>query len=49
MGEPVIYDARLTLIAKLYRKRKITSLFAACFKDYRNSNKVVYPVHNLIA
>ncbi|MCC5615835.1 IS1380 family transposase [Nostoc sp. CHAB 5836] len=48
-GEPVTSDAGLTLIAELDRKRKITSRFAECFKDYRNSNKVVYPVHNLIA
>ncbi|MDJ0616554.1 MAG: IS1380 family transposase [Calothrix sp. MO_192.B10] len=48
-GKPVTSDAGLTLIGELDRKRKITSRFAACFKDYRNSNKVVYPVHNLVA
>jgi hypothetical protein len=48
-GEPVTSNAGLTLIAELDRKREITSRFAACFKDYRNSNKVLYPVHNLIA
>ncbi len=48
-GEPVTSDAGLTLIAELDRKKKITSRFAACFKDYRKPNKVVYPVHNLVA
>jgi hypothetical protein len=48
-GEPVTSDAGLTLIAELDRKKKITSRFAACFKDYRNLNKVVYPVHSLVA
>jgi Transposase DDE domain group 1 len=48
-GEPVTSDAGLTLIAELDRKKKITSRFAACFKDYRKLNKVVYPVHNLVA
>jgi Transposase DDE domain group 1 len=47
-GEPVTSDAGLTLIAELDRKKKITSRFAACFKDYRNLNKVVYPVHSLV-
>jgi len=48
-GEPVTSDAGLTLIAELDRKKKITSRFAACFKDYGKPNKVVYPVHNLVA
>lgn len=48
-GEPVTSDAGLTLIAELDRKREITSRLALCFKDYRDPNKVLYPVHNLIA
>ena len=48
-GEPVTSDAELTLIAELDRKREITSRFARCFKYYRDPNKVLYPVHNLIA
>jgi hypothetical protein len=48
-GKPVTSDAELTLIAELDRKRKITSRLAACFKDYRDPNKVLHPVHNLIA
>ncbi|MDJ0796402.1 MAG: transposase [Calothrix sp. MO_167.B12] len=46
-GEPVTSDAGLTLIGELDRKREITSRLAACFKDYRDPNKVLYPVHNL--
>lgn len=48
-SEPVTSDAGLTLIAEIDRQRKITSRFTACFKDYRNPNKVLYPVHSLIA
>ena len=48
-GKPVTSDAGLTLIAELDKKREITSRFARCFKDYRDPNKVLYPVHNLIA
>ena len=48
-AEPVISDAGLTLIAELDTKREITSRFAKCFKHYRDPNKVLYPVHNLIA
>ncbi|BBD70718.1 transposase (plasmid) [Nostoc commune HK-02] len=48
-GEPVTSDAGLILIAELDRKREITSRLAACFKDYREPNKVLHPVHSLIA
>jgi hypothetical protein len=48
-GEPVTSDAGLTLIAELDKKREITSRFAACFKDYRDPNKILYPVHSLVA
>ncbi len=48
-GEPVTSDAGLTLIAELDRKREITSRLAACFKDYREPNKILHPVYSLIA
>ncbi|MEO0685341.1 MAG: IS1380 family transposase, partial [Cyanobacteria bacterium J06649_11] len=41
--------AGLTLIAELDRKREITSRLAACFKDYREQNKVLHPINSLIA
>ncbi|WP_242045771.1 MULTISPECIES: transposase [unclassified Calothrix] len=47
--EPVTSDAGLTLIAELDRKRGITSRLAACFKDYREPNKILHPVNSLIA
>jgi Transposase DDE domain group 1 len=40
---------RFSLIAELDRKRQITSRLAACFKDYREPNKILHPVHSLIA
>ena len=40
---------RFSLISELDRKREITSRLASCFKDYRNPNKILHPVHNLIA
>jgi Transposase DDE domain group 1 len=48
-SEAVTSDARLTLIAELDRKRKITSRLAQCFKDYRDVNRIDYSVENLIA
>jgi Transposase DDE domain group 1 len=48
-GEPVTSDAGLTLIVELDRKREITSRLAACFKDYREENRVQHPVNSLIA
>ncbi|AUB35025.1 Spore coat polysaccharide biosynthesis protein SpsF, cytidylyltransferase family [Nostoc flagelliforme CCNUN1] len=48
-GEPVTSDAGLILIAELDRKREITSRLAACFKDYREPNKILHPVNGLIA
>jgi hypothetical protein len=48
-GKPVTSDAGLTLIAELDRRREITSRLAACFKDYREPNKILHPVHSLIA
>jgi Transposase DDE domain group 1 len=48
-GEPVTSDAGLTLIAELDRKKEITARLAECFKDYRDPNKILHPVHSLIA
>ncbi|MCP6761998.1 MAG: transposase [Fischerella sp. CENA71] len=48
-GETVTSDAGLTLIAELDRKREITSRLAACFKDYRDQNRVQHSVRSLIA
>ncbi len=48
-GKPVISDAGLTLIAELDRKREIISRLTACFKDYREPNKILHPVQSLIA
>ena len=48
-GKPVTSNTGLTLIAELDRKREITSRLAACFKDYRNPNKILHPVHSLVA
>jgi hypothetical protein len=48
-GKPVTSDAGLTLIAELDRKREITSRLAACFKDYREPNKILHPIYSLIA
>lgn len=48
-GEPVTSDAGLTLIAELDRKREITSRLTACFKDYREQNRIQHPVNSLIA
>ncbi|WP_347566285.1 transposase [Scytonema sp. UIC 10036] len=47
--KPVTSDAGLTLITELDRKREITSRLAACFKDYRDPNKILHPVNSLIA
>ncbi|MEO1374468.1 MAG: transposase [Cyanobacteria bacterium J06635_10] len=41
-GKPVTSDAGLTL-------SEITSRLAACFKDYREPNKVLHPINSLIA
>ncbi|MHC5719448.1 MAG: transposase, partial [Nostoc sp.] len=48
-GETVTSDAGLTLIAELDRKREITSRLAACFKDYREQNRIEHSVSSLIA
>jgi hypothetical protein len=48
-GHYITSDAGLTLIAELDRKREITSRLAACFKDYREPNKILHQVNHLIA
>lgn len=48
-GGTVTSDAGLSLIAELDRKREITSRLAACFKDYREVNRVEHSICSLIA
>lgn len=48
-GGTVTSDAGLSLIAELDKKRGITSRFAACFKDYRKSNRIDHSICSLIA
>ena len=48
-GGTVTSDAGLSLIAELDRKRKITSRFAECFKDYRDVNRIDHSIYSLIA
>ena len=47
-GGTVTSDAGLSLIAELDRKRKITSRFAECFKDYRDVNRIDHSIYSLI-
>ena len=48
-GGTVTSDTGLSLIAELDQKRKITSRFAECFKDYREANRIEHSIHGLIA
>ena len=48
-GGIITSDAEIVLMAELDRKLKITSRFAECFRDYRDSSKVNYSVHKLLA
>lgn len=48
-GGTVTSDAGLSLITELDRKRKITSRFAECFKDYRDANRIEHSIFGLIA
>ena len=48
-GGRITSDAGIVLMAELDKKLKITARFAKCFKDYRNSSYVDYPVHQLLA
>ncbi|WP_179139853.1 transposase, partial [Brachyspira hyodysenteriae] len=47
-GGTVTSDAGLSLIAELDLKRKITSRFAECFKDYRDVNRIEHSICGLI-
>ena len=48
-GGRITSDAGIVLIAELDKKLNITSRFAQCFRDYRDSSYVDYPVHQLLA
>lgn len=48
-GGTVTSDAGLSLITELDRKRRITSRFAGCFKDYRDVNRIEHSINGLIA
>ncbi|MGF1939280.1 MAG: IS1380 family transposase [Nostoc sp. ChiQUE02] len=47
-GGQVTSDAGLSLIAEIDRKLQITSQFALCFQDYRQSNRIDHSIENLI-
>lgn len=48
-GGRITSDAGIILLAELDRKLKITSRFAECFQDYRDSSYTNYSVHKLLA
>ena len=48
-GGKITSDAGILLIAELDKKLKITSRFAECFRDYRDSSYINYSVHQLLA
>ena len=48
-GGRITSDAGIVLMAELDKKLKITSRFAECFQDYRDSSYVDYSVHKLLA
>ncbi len=48
-GGRITSDAGIVLIAELDKKLKITSRFAKCFRDYRDSSYVDYSVQQLLA
>ena len=48
-GGRITSDAGILLMAELDKKLKITSRFAKCFRDYRDSSYVDYSVHQLLA
>lgn len=48
-GGTLTSDGGLVLIAELDKKRQITSRFAACFKDYRQPERLEHSLHSLIA
>ena len=48
-GGRITSDAGIVLMAELDKKLKITSRFAECFQDYRDSSYVDYSVRQLLA
>ena len=48
-GGRITSDAGIILMAELDRKLQITSRFAECFQDYRDSSYTDYSVHQLLA
>ncbi|VEP12968.1 transposase (fragment) [Hyella patelloides LEGE 07179] len=48
-GGRITSNAGIVLMAELDKKLKITSRFAECFQDYRDSSYVNYSVHQLLA
>jgi hypothetical protein len=48
-GGRITSDAGIVLIAELDKKLKITTRFAECFQDYRNSSYINYSVRELLA
>ena len=48
-GGRITSDAGIVLLAELDRKLQITSRFAECFQDYRDSAYTNYSVHKLLA
>ncbi len=48
-GGIITSDAGIIWLAELDRKLKITSRFAECFQDYRDSAQTNYSVHKLLA
>lgn len=48
-GGSITSDAGIVLLSELDKKLEITSRFAKCFQDHRNSSYIHYPVHRLLA
>ena len=48
-GGIITSDAGIVLLAELDKKFKITSRFAKCFRDYRDSSYTDYSVYQLLA
>ncbi len=48
-GGKITSDAGIIWLAELDRKLQITSRFAKCFQDHRDSSYVEYSVHQLLA
>ena len=48
-GGRITSDAGIVLMAELDKKLNIPARFAKCFRDYRDSSYVDYPVYQLLA